>query len=107
MPVERTKKRLEQLSLGKRIERLGVEMVSCSRCEKTGKRCVGMRVGPHVGRCAECCRQGKTCDVKERNRMPSDSDWESIDRQRQLLRDEEEEAMAKILRLRKQQRFFG
>ena len=81
-------------------------MVACSRCEKSNKRCVGMKIGPNVGRCAECCRQGKTCDVRERNQMPSVSDWESIDRQRQRLRDEEEEAMAKILRLRKQQRFL-
>ncbi|CCD48656.1 hypothetical protein BofuT4_P110400.1 [Botrytis cinerea T4] len=56
-------------------------MVACSRCEKSNKRCVGMKIGPNVGRCAECCRQGKTCDVRERNQMPSVSDWESIDRQ--------------------------
>jgi hypothetical protein len=38
--------------------------------------------------------------------MPTASDWVSLDRQRRKLRDEEEEAMAKILRLRKQQRFL-
>jgi hypothetical protein len=38
--------------------------------------------------------------------MPSVPEWESIERQRRKLQEEEEEAMAKILRLRKQQRLL-
>lgn len=38
--------------------------------------------------------------------MPSMGDWESIARQKAKLEDQEEEAMAKILRLRKQRKFL-
>jgi hypothetical protein len=90
-------------------------MVACSRCERAGRsdQCIGMPTGLPNRRCAECSRQGKTCDFVSRNRMPELSDWDSIDRQRERLKSEEEaaiavsqEAMAKVLRLRKQQRFL-
>jgi hypothetical protein len=114
MPADRTQ-RTKQIELGNRIERLGQKMVACSRCERAGRsdNCIGMPSGLPNRRCAECSRQGKTCDFVSRNRMPELSDWDSIDRQREQLREEEEkaiaasqEAMAKILRLRKQQRFL-
>jgi len=38
--------------------------------------------------------------------LPSVGDWEALDRQQERLQAEEEEAMAKILRLRKQQAFL-
>lgn len=96
-----------------RIDRSGIEMSPCTRCEnaRVTRRCVAVKDG---AKCSECTRQGKTCDVIEKNRMPSFSDWESLDRQRQRLDEEEEEAisksqeaMAKILRLRKQKRFLA
>jgi hypothetical protein len=60
-------------------------------------------------RCAECVRTKSKCDGLEdswdRN-VPKLSDWESLDQQEERLRREEEEAMSKILRLRKQQDFL-
>ncbi|RAL67223.1 hypothetical protein DID88_007998 [Monilinia fructigena] len=50
----------------------------------------------------ECIRSSKKCDVQG----PSESDWESLSRQKERLDQEEEDAMAKILRLRKQKSFL-
>lgn len=97
--------------LAKRIDRTGEEMAPCTRCARSGRRCVALENDSNAAKCAECTRQRKSCDVKSRNAMPSLSDWSSIDRQRQKLKDEEErawvlqqEAAARILRLRKLQR---
>ncbi len=106
MPPARSEKRRAQLALGNRIESTGEEMVACSKCEKSQRRCIAVRAGGNSNRCSECCRNGKTCDVVERNKMPSASDWDSLDRQRRKLRDEKDEAMAKIIRLNKQERLL-
>jgi len=107
-PYDR-KKHNERIQLYLQIERLGIEMAPCTRCEnsKKGSKCLALPESSRdSGRCSECARVGKTCDYRAKNKMPSVSDWESFGRKRQRLRDEEEEAMAKILRLRKQQRFL-
>lgn len=54
-------------------------------------------------RCSECVRTGRPkCDGK-----PEFLDgWEALARQEEKLEQEEEEAMAKILRLRKQKKFI-
>ncbi|TVY12480.1 hypothetical protein LARI1_G009638, partial [Lachnellula arida] len=98
-------KRKEQIELSLRIDRVGNEMAPCTRYEKSDRRCVALpEDGKNSDRCAECARNGKSCDVRARNRMPSLSDWASIDRQRQRIRDERDEAMAKILRLSRQEK---
>ena len=103
MPADRSKKLKERLELARRVERCGFEMSPCSPCRRSGRRCIVSDAD--AARCSECVRSGRgNCDFS--SNLPSLGDWASIDRQRRKLRDEEEEAMAKILRLRKQQRFL-
>ncbi|KAJ8063461.1 hypothetical protein OCU04_007337 [Sclerotinia nivalis] len=75
-------------------------MPLCSLYERQERKCIVS--ASDSARCTECIRQGKKCDV----RSPSESDWDSLDRQKAKLKQEEEEAIAKILRLRKQKRFL-
>jgi hypothetical protein len=105
MTADRSTKRIDIVALGKQINLTGKKMAPCSRCEKADKECVVSRDKNHT-RCGRCTSMGKTCDVKEMNKMPSARDWESIEVQQERLFAEEEEAMAKILRLRKQQKFL-
>ena len=103
MTTFNAKKRLEEIALALRIDKSGEEMSPCGFCVRTKKRCVAS--GPKSTRCSECVRHRKTnCDFTEK--LPSLSSWASLDRQRKKLRDEEEEAMMKIIRLRKQQRLL-
>jgi hypothetical protein len=103
MTTYSAKKRLEEIALALRIDKTGEEMSPCGFCVRTKKRCVAS--GPKSTRCSECVRHRKTnCDFTEK--LPSMSSWASLDRQRRKLRDEEEEAMMKIIRLRKQQRLL-
>lgn len=105
MTSPRTKKHLERIALALRIERskFSEEMAPCGFCQSRGRRCIVS--SSDAKRCSECCRAGRPkCDFK--SKLPTLGDWASLDRQRQKLRDEEEEAMAKILRLRKQQRLL-
>lgn len=60
-------------------------------------------------RCSECVQSKVRCDLRDDpwgNHVPSLSDWASIEKQKQRLEEQEEEAMAKILRLRKQKRLL-
>ncbi|OBT49574.1 hypothetical protein VE04_10255 [Pseudogymnoascus sp. 24MN13] len=103
MTTSSTKKRLEEIALALRIDKTSEEMSPCRFCVQTKKRCVAS--GPKSTRCSECVRHRKTnCDFTEK--LPSVSSWASLDRQRRKLRDEEEEAMMKIIRLRKQQQLL-
>jgi len=70
-----------------------------SRCEKKQLKCI---VSNDLKRCNECVCTNAQCDVGS----PSASEWEKLEREERRLQEEEEEAMAKILRLRKQQRLF-
>lgn len=72
----------------------------CSFCTVNGRRCI---MSTSHSRCSECVRLGRSkCDGK-----PEFLDgWEALTKQEERLREEEEEAMAKILRLRKQQKFL-
>lgn len=89
----------ERLALSQRISATGFEMPSCSRCEKKHTKCI---VSDDSKRCSECVRVNARCDAGG----PSISDWDKLEREERRLQEEEEEAMAKILRLRKQQRLF-
>jgi len=71
-------------------------MAPCQYCERNQRKCI--KAEESSARCNECVRRGSRCDTAG----PSLSDWESLDRQQERLDQEEEEAMAKILRLRKQ-----
>ncbi|CAG8976241.1 hypothetical protein HYALB_00012008, partial [Hymenoscyphus albidus] len=93
-------------------------MAPCTRCEKSvdfegrPRRCVAIPDSKY-NRCAECSRQGKPCDYRERNQMPTLSDWASIEKQKERFEEEEEraaaqaqEAMARVARIRKQKRLL-
>ncbi len=70
-------------------------MAPCSRCEKSGKECVAPR-DPKHSRCAECVRHGRTCDVRQMNRMPSVHEWETLEDKRRKLRAQKREAAARL-----------
>jgi len=101
----------ECLGLACSIEQLGERMDPCSLCVRQKRKCtVDVR---QSSKCSECIRSHVPCDVKipfselwERE-VPNKNDWSSIRRQREELDLEEEEAMSKILRLRKQKRFLA
>ena len=100
----------ERLNLVAYIETNGIEMKRCSLCVKEQRKCVLAK--ERSGRCSECVRAKCSCDAEfplgdawERE-VPSMGDWESIARQKARLEEQEEEAMAKILRLRKQRRLL-
>jgi hypothetical protein len=91
----------ERLKLARLIDSCSNEMLPCSRCDKEKLKCVVDN--KKSVRCAECVRSKSSCNVQLDAPI---NNWESIARQRLKLEQEEEEAMAKILRLRKQQRFL-
>ena len=73
-------------------------MSPCSLCRRTGKKCIV--AGTDSKRCSNCVRHRRTgCDYTEK--LPSVSDWASIDARRSQLRKERNEAMAKVLRISK------
>lgn len=102
-----SKKKTERLRLARKIESCGLEMIPCSRCRKQNRKCVVDKESS--ARCAECVRSKCSCDVKSdswETNVPSVGDWESIAKQKERLEEQEEEAMAKILRLRKQRKLL-
>jgi hypothetical protein len=91
MPVHRSLKYKERLELARRIEIIGTEMLVCSHCERTDRKCVVSE--EDSSHCSECIRCGRKCDVQG----PSLGDWASLEREEKCLQQEEEEAMGKIL----------
>jgi hypothetical protein len=103
MPSDRSKKHLERIALALKIERssFSEEMSPCDFCVRTKRRCIA--AGTDSARCSECIRHGRSgCNFKQK--LPSLNDWASIDRQRKKLREEQDEAMSKILRLRQMEK---
>jgi hypothetical protein len=82
MSSETLRKRKEQLRLARLIESstYSSEMNPCSPCARQNRQCIVNT--QESSRCAECVRQGRRYDVKG----PSESDWESLDRQEENLR---------------------
>ena len=94
-------------------------MSPCSHCREQGLRCVKDYGNPQRTRCSECVRSRVSCDAEFAleddwdREVPRASDWASLDRQEEKLDEEEEravaasqEAMAKVVRLRKQKKFL-
>jgi hypothetical protein len=107
--------RTKQIELGNHIERLKQKIITCSRYKKAGRsdNYIGIAAGLPNRRYTEYSRQGKTYDFVSRNRIPELSDWDSIDSQHKHLKYKKEaaiatsqEAIARILRLQKQQHFL-
>jgi hypothetical protein len=93
----------ERFVLAREIESHGNEMSPCSRCARQNRKCIVDT--DKSTRCAECVRSKQPCDVKVdawSANVPSTGDWEAIAKQKERLEEQEEEAMAKILRLQKQ-----
>jgi hypothetical protein len=80
MPPVRSKKTQYRLELYNRVNRIGIEMSPCSRCEKRGLRYI---MGPDSIRCAECIKAGGgvKCDI----RSPSPEDWDALERKERKL----------------------
>jgi len=97
MPSITLTKLRQQHALADKIQRIGVEVPSCSRCEKRGLQCL---VAPDTSRCGECVRSKQKCDVDG----PSVADWENLEREERRLEEEERETLAKLLRLGTQKR---
>ena len=104
MPLERSRKYKERIKAAIRIERRRTEISPCLSYVKSGRRYIILN--KKSSRYSKCIRQGKgACDTIAK--MPSSGEQESLACQRRRLQLEEEEAMAKILRLRKQQRLLN
>jgi propanediol dehydratase large subunit len=101
-----SRKRKERESLADRVASLGIEMPSCTYCNRHGKTCI---VSPESKKCAECIRTKRKCNVEG----PSSSDWSAIDSMEERLERETEEtaqvmatAAAKLARLQKQKKLL-
>lgn len=96
-----SKKTILKNSLLSRIEQFGVACVlPCKRCGELGKTCIRAEFSK---RCNECVR-ATNCRCVE---MPvSELAWKRLTEAQERLQEEEEQALAKILRLRKQQRLL-
>ena len=72
----------------------------CTFCTENGRTCI---MTSTTSRCSECVRTGRSkCDGKPEFL----SGWDALAKQEEKLEQEEEEAMAKILRVRKQKKFI-
>src|SRR5438046_3449048 len=71
-------------------------MTPCSNCAWNNLNCIGSK---DSSQCSNCISAKKTCD----SAPITPKQWESLAREERRLQQEEEEAMAKILQLCKQQ----
>lgn len=107
MTSEAHRKQKERLALARKIESFGLETIPRSFCVEQGRRCVMDE--EKSSRCAECVRSKRSCDGKSdawtRN-VPRESGWETIAEQKERLKEQEDEALAKVLCLRKQRKLL-
>ncbi|CZS90901.1 uncharacterized protein RAG0_01778 [Rhynchosporium agropyri] len=106
MPPVRSTKRVNYITLRRQIE-LSRRIIALYTRYKNAKynEYISPR-DPKLSRCGRYTRLNKTYDIRTVNRILSARDWESLDSQIEKLDTEEEEAIAKILRLKKQKRFL-
>ena len=102
MSSDTDKRKLQRLRLAAAIDLFGDKMEHpCTRCHKQKKTCVvDSSDSSESRRCSECVRSKVRCDLRDDpwdKHVPSLSDWASIEKQKQKLEEQEEEAMAKIL----------
>jgi hypothetical protein len=90
----------KRLELARLIEFVSDSMLCCSFCERNNCTCIVSK--ENSKRCSECVCCSTKCDVAS----PSKDDISSILREGERLQHKEEEAIAKILCLRKQQRLL-
>ena len=100
MSAESARKARERADLVRRILRNGFEMSACSNCARRNRTCFS---SPSDSRkCAECVRRKLKCDQSG----PSHNDWIKLEREEERLDQEEEETLAKLLRIRKQKKYL-
>ena len=101
MPAVRSKKHKECLELTCEIKDYSKEMSSYSYYKKQNHKYI---IEPErSSQCSKCVRLGISCDV---NFLLSSSNQATINRQVEKLQEQEEEVIAKILRLCKQQKLL-
>jgi len=103
MPTDTARKLQERNDLVRRITKHGYElpeMDSCSNCVRRNVTCVSSPADSR--KCAECVRRRLKCDCVG----PEHPDWVKLEREEERLDREEEETLAKLLRLRKQKRLI-
>lgn len=103
MPTDTARKLQERNDLVRRIIKNGYEiqeMDSCSNCVRRNVTCVS---SPNDSRkCAECVWRRLKCDCMG----PEHPDWVKLEKEEERLDREEEETLAKLIRLRKQKRLI-
>lgn len=91
-------------ALLQKISDNGFAMVfSCTRCARLGKTCVK---SDDSDRCSECVKENGRSRCVESKPSYSDAEWRRLTRAQHSIRDEEEALLAKLLRLRKQERLL-
>ncbi|KAM0301109.1 hypothetical protein ACHAO8_011628 [Botrytis cinerea] len=101
MSINQSASSRDTTRLSQHIERTGTECEPCDCCSRAERLCI---VNTDLSlRCAGCV-YSKKGRYRAGPAMPTI--YESIEQQQERLRQQEEEAMAKILRLRKQQEFL-
>jgi hypothetical protein len=112
MSVPAHVKRAQRFQLARLIEESVDSMEitpRCGCCERDNLRCIVALDKATSKRCSECVRKKNVCDAMAdpwKRNVPSREDFAALTRQERSYEEQEEEAMAKILRLRKQKRLL-
>jgi hypothetical protein len=98
-----SKASIQKNNLARKIEDQGFIMVSpCVRCARLGKKCVKSEGSD---RCSECVKEGRTRCVESKPSF-TDAEWRRLVQAQDLIKEEEERLLAKLMRLRKQERLL-
>ena len=100
MPTDTARKIQEREDLSNRIKKNGYIMDSCSNCIKRKTTCWASANDSR--KCAGCVKRKLKCDCMG----PDHPDWVKLEKEEERLDREEEETLAKLVRLRKQKRLI-
>jgi hypothetical protein len=103
MPADTARKLQERNDLVRRIKSRGYElpkMDSCSNCVRRNITCWASASDSR--KCAGCVKRKLKCDCMG----PEHPDWVKLEKEEERLDREEEETLAKLIRLRKQKRLI-
>lgn len=100
MPSDSARKLQERADLVRRIIKNGFEMVACSNCVRRNRTCISSP--SDSSKCAGCVQRKLKCDQV----APSHGDWVKLEREEDRLDREEEETLAKLMRLRRQKKLL-
>jgi hypothetical protein len=98
-----SKASIQKNNLAQKIEDQGFIMVSpCVRCARLGKKYVKSKGS---NRCSECIKEGHTHCVESKPSF-TNAEWRRLVQAQDLIKEEEERLLAKLMRLRKQERLL-